>query len=201
MKPSRVLAVLIATAAILCARETTHAQQVRIIDRQHPIKAAFLYHFTRYMTWPDATFENAQTPFVIGVLGPNRIGGELDKIARAKTVNGRRIVIRRFGAAGDYTACQILFVSGGGDGALTEAIRKRADDAIKLTGGKPVLVVGENTGLERRGVAVNFFVDEQENRIKFYLHQDVLKQSGLSVSAQLLRLEKSDGLRILRNPK
>ncbi len=49
------------------------AQQSGEIDREYAIKGAFLYNFGRYVQWPAAAFADDHAPFVIGVLGTERV--------------------------------------------------------------------------------------------------------------------------------
>ena len=45
--------------------------------REYTIKAAYIYNFLRYIEWPSTAFENAKSPFVVGVLG--EVPADLDR--------------------------------------------------------------------------------------------------------------------------
>jgi len=52
-----------------------------LVAKEYQIKAAYLYNFAKFVEWPENSFTNGQAPLVIGVLGENPFGGELEKIA------------------------------------------------------------------------------------------------------------------------
>ncbi len=64
------------------------------VNREYKLKAVYLYKFATYIEWPESTFDNANSPFVIGVLGPNPVGKDLQQIAKVKKVGDRKIEIR-----------------------------------------------------------------------------------------------------------
>ncbi len=172
--------------------------QIAVVDRQYQIKAAFIYNFLRYVDWPDSAFQTPQSPFVVGIVGTNPFENYLDRIARAKTARQRRIVIRRFRTMKEYVPCHLLFVSANPAESDGLGGRRRLAEAVKQTDRRPVLIVSDSTGFEKRGAAVNFFIDTSQNRIKMWIHLDVTDRAGLTVSSQLLGLQKTDGVRVLR---
>ncbi len=150
-------------------------------NRERRIKAAFLYNFGRYVTWPASSSGGEKDPFVIGVLGIDHLGGALDAVAAAKKVHGREIVIRRFKSLDEYTACHILLVTK--DMALVEQLR-----AIRRLGRSPVLLVGETPGFAYRGGHINFYIEA--NNIRFEINNEAAKRAQLKIGAQLLRLKR-----------
>ena len=65
------------------------------VSKEYQIKAAFVYNFTKFVEWPATRFAETDSPIVIGVLGENPFGGELDKMVQGRKVHGRAIVVRR----------------------------------------------------------------------------------------------------------
>ena len=45
---------------------------------EYKIKAVFLYNFAKFVEWPPNVFPDANTPFVIGVLGQDPFGSYLE---------------------------------------------------------------------------------------------------------------------------
>ena len=60
------------------------------IDREYKFKAAYLYKFATYTKWPKKTFRNADSPFVIGTLGPDPVGNYLKTVAKKKRLTGEQ---------------------------------------------------------------------------------------------------------------
>lgn len=105
------------------------------ISREYQVKAAFLFNFTQFVTWPPETFTNTGEPFCIGILGDDPFGAFLDETVRNEKVNGHPLVIQRYHSTEDIKACQILFVSRSESGQV-----KRILTDIK---GRNILTVGD----------------------------------------------------------
>jgi len=155
---------------------------------EYTVKAVFLYSFGRYVEWPKAALGDDKAPFVIGVLGEDPFGGALDAIAAKKTIQDRRIVVRRFPTLEAYEkskrTCHILFVSGAIPAEQQAAV-------IAKTDGKPVLVVGEAPGFSERGATADFVLDG--DRVQFEINVDAARRAQLRMDAKLLRLGKPVG--------
>jgi len=160
---------------------TTPLRTQSVSSREYTIKAAYLYNFGRYVTWPKEYFPTAQSPFVIGVLGKDPFGDALDSIAAGKRVGGRRIVVRRFASLGEYEFCHILFVPRSTDP------QEQVDTIVRLRSAR-VLLVGETPGFARRGGSINFFVER--NKTRFEINQEAAEREKLKISAKLLSLAK-----------
>lgn len=163
----------------LISDQAIPAQEVIDKRLEYNVKAASLYAFGRYVTWPDSAFESADSPLVIGVHGGNPFGDALDRIAAKKTINGRPIEIRQVNSPADSEGCHILFV--------TRSVPKQAESQLfERTEGKPILLVGESPGFTDRGGTINFY--HRGTNVRFELNPDQGLESQLSLSAKLLTL-------------
>ena len=147
---------------------------------EHDVKVAYLYHFTKFVSWPEGAMPAGQDAFVIGVLGQNPFGPSLDKLAARKLAQKRRIVVRYFDTLADYKPCQILFVSGMATPELHAAI-------IRQTRSQPVLVVGESAGYSESGATANFVLTE-DGAIKIEINIDAMNRRRMQANALLLKL-------------
>lgn len=77
---------------------------------EYQIKAAFLYNFTKFVSWPPQSFSDANAAFVIGVLG-DIFCPMLDQTLAGKKVNGHPISIKRLKLNSPLQGCHILFIS------------------------------------------------------------------------------------------
>ena len=59
------------------------------------MKAAFLFNFTKFVEWPESSFEDPQAPIVLGIIGDDPFGDDLERIIAGQKVQGRSLVIRR----------------------------------------------------------------------------------------------------------
>lgn len=90
-------------------------------NKEYNLKAAFIYNFTRFIEWDTL---NTGSEFIIGVVNSSPITVAFEDIARTKTVNKKKIIIRHFYTAEEISDCNILFISGNSKISLGENIRK-----------------------------------------------------------------------------
>src|SRR5262249_43063188 len=104
-------AILILVLNLACLSVVSEIMAQDPPPTQYQIKAAFLFNFAKFVGWPSSTFSNATSPIVIGVLGENPFGDDLEKTIRDKTVDDRPLTVRQFRSALEATNSHILFIS------------------------------------------------------------------------------------------
>jgi hypothetical protein len=139
------------------------------------IKAVFIYNFTKYIQWemPDSA-----AIFKIGILNGAEVSAPLKEIAAKKMVNGRKIRIEEYRDIDQIDHCQILLIS--------EAHKASLEQVLSAIEKKNVLIIGESEGFAEEGAAIDFVL--KNGQIKFQINRRAIKQSGLRVSSQLLKL-------------
>lgn len=170
---ARLRAVAALLAAFLPAFAPTGATE-------YEVKAAFLYNFARYSTWPDPAFETPQSPFVIGVLGKDPFGDALDKTVKDKKVGTRPVVVERYAALADLGSPHLLFTTLG-DAKEIEAL-------LAALGKKPVFCVGDREGFAAAGGTAGFYLADKN--VRFEMNPLAAKRAGISIAAQLLKLAR-----------
>jgi hypothetical protein len=171
--------------AILCscslalAAFAARGQDVVAEHREYNVKAASIYAFGRYVTWPDSVFESTESPFVIGVLGGNPFGNALNQIAAKKSLAGRPIIVRQLATAVDAVGCHIVFVT-------RAAAHDIEAELFQQTSGKAVLLVGETPGFAARGGVINFY--QSGANVRFELNPERGAELQLSLDGKLLSL-------------
>jgi hypothetical protein len=143
------------------------------------VKAAFVYNFTKFVTWPASSFPNSSSPFVIGIVGDDSLQGSLDAIVRNKTAENRPIVVRHI-AWTDIDSCNLLFIPNDESGRASQLSRVKS---------RSVLVVSESPGMLRKGATINLFLDQ--DRVMFEIAPNAAKDTGLTLSSRLLSLARS----------
>jgi hypothetical protein len=165
-------------AAILLAATVvagTSAQGVRLEEAE--VKAAFLFNFAQFVTWPETAFRTPEAPFVIGILGDDPFGKLLDDVVSGESVGGHRLVVARFRRIEDVEGCHVLFVA-----ALPPDQAPRL--FAKLTGA-PVLTVGDADAFAGDGGMIGFHTDR--NRIRLRVNLAAASAAHLTISSNLLR--------------
>jgi hypothetical protein len=144
---------------------------------EHRLKAVFLFNFTRFVEWPASAFTAPDSPFVIGVLGHDPFGSDLDDVARGETVNGRPLVVKRIQTVQDATACQILFIA--------QSEQANLDEILTALTRSNTLTVSDLDGAAQRGAMIRLVTDRDKIRLR--INVDSARAAGLTISSKLLR--------------
>jgi hypothetical protein len=174
MKPWRSLGV--AAAHALCVLATVlsfHAARAQA-PLEASVKAAYVYRFIEYVSWPAEVFKTPADPIVIGVAADDDVAEELRRIARDRRVHDRRLVVVNV-AQETATPVQVLYAGA-----------RAASRVLKATFGRPVLVVTDAPDGLDRGATIALV--ESEGRIKFEVSLDAAHRAGISISARLLAI-------------
>jgi len=174
MKKAALLSVLCVTLAGPMVAES-------ISSREYEIKAAFLYNFAKFVEWPPDAFQKNPGHFVIGILGPDPFGSDLDDLLEGKTIQDKSLVLKRIAIPQDATSCHVLFIS--------SAKEEELDSILIALKGLPVLTVSDMDQFIQRGGVVGFTLEGK--KVRFSINTKVADQAGLKVSSQLLKLAKT----------
>ena len=142
---------------------------------EYRIKAAFLYNFTSFVTWPE-TFAG-QSGFTLCVFGHDPFGNLLDRLA-GRSVKNTKLVVRRLESLALLDQCQLVFIS--------ETSSDQLGAAMTLLHGLPVLTVSDIHGFTELGGIIEFRIIE--NKVRFDINIDAAESSGLRISSKLLSL-------------
>jgi len=180
---------LLASLVVMCTVSNFGLQaqeQEGFVNRGDQIKAAYLYNFGKYVTWPTFVSQDDQIkepPFVIGIVGDGSVSfdANLQTIAKKKMLQNRRIQIWKITSASQLRACQILYFPEKQDRKLTSQIMRNVK-------GMPVLLVGESPDFIQQGGMIRFYLEE--NKLKFEIHPAFAVRAQLKISSKLLRVGK-----------
>jgi YfiR/HmsC-like len=144
---------------------------------EYEVKAVFLFNFTQFVDWPPDAFPGPDAPFVIGVLGEDPFGSQLDAVVRGERVNSRPLVIERYRSLAEIRNCNILFIGSSEIGHLEQVVA-----ALK---GRSILTVSDADAAGQRGVMIRLVT--QNNRIRLRIDLEAAKAGRLTISSKLLR--------------
>lgn len=148
---------------------------------EYDVKAAFLYNFVKFVTWPDRAFERPDQPMTLCLAGRDPFAGSLDRIVDGERVGNRALVVERLPSpAARASRCHLLFVPAG------EHDRQRT--WLAATAGAPVLTVGETADFLEAGGVVQFVLEDQ--RVRFAIHPAPAEATGLVLNARLLQVAR-----------
>jgi hypothetical protein len=152
---------------------------------EYSVKAAYLFNFAKFVEWPSQAFSSSLAPMIIGILGDDPFGDDLDHVVQGKMVDGHTIEIQRFEDFGPDQApklrrCHILFI------AYSE--KDQLGDILKSLKGASVLTVSEIENFPLRGGMILF--DQAGKRINLVVNPTAARKANLEISAQLLQVSE-----------
>jgi hypothetical protein len=161
----------VASAALAAPQQRTAAE--------HDIKAAYLYNFTRFVSWPAGIPPGAE-PFRVCVVADRTTTEAVERTMSGETVDGRPVETLVPRSATEIKACQLLFV-GRNDEDRAVPMLTAARDA-------PVLVVGEEEAITQQGGAITFVMDR--GKVRFDITSRNAQRNGLTISSRLLNVAR-----------
>jgi hypothetical protein len=163
-----------------------HALAQRPPRDAREVKAAWLFNFARYITWPEDAVPDSDDTLIISVFGPNPFGPHLDNLA-GREVQQRKVVIRTFHAARDYEPCHILVISPQFSELGPEQTPQQRLSAIQSLMPRGVLIVTDTPGLAAAGSMINYSVNPQ-GLIQLEVNRRAVDAARLQIDARLLNL-------------
>ena len=163
----------VAGAAMVCAIAAPGRAQSA---PEYDVKAALLLNFARFIEWPDAAFESAQSPIDVCVFAPSPFGQALERALTGETVANRSLSAREVHGVSDSADCHLLFVPAGAE--------SRASALLRQAG--PTVTVGESRRFQNMGGAVTLVIEE--GRVRFNVNLRPVERRGVRISARMLQL-------------
>lgn len=153
------------------------AQSPPSVVDEYRVKAAFVFRFTQFVTWPHAAVAASPTVDVC-IVRPSPFGAELEQMVQGETIGGRALRVREV-LADSHTlvGCHALFVGGN---APVEP------ELMQAAAAQHILTVGESEAFLRAGGIIALRVIDR--RVRFEIDADNARRAGLRIAAQLLNL-------------
>lgn len=145
------------------------------LSREDKLKAAYLFHFTRFVRWSDFGLTEGQSVrlCVDSTRAFAEFINEMSHRAQNRGSPNRTVEVVLLPQADTQEICHIVYVRQPG---LYAGFRAEA------------LVVGDLNGPYSGLATVLFYPDKQ--RLRFQIHVERLEASGIPVSSELLKLAK-----------
>jgi hypothetical protein len=151
---------------------------------EYPVKAAFLFNFTKFIEWPPDAFAQSDAPLDICIMGVDPFGRALDETVAGEIVKGRKVIVQRIERAPAPESCQVVFI-----GAQEFIGHDKGAHSILAEFGRGVLTVGEGNTFLGEGGMIAFVIENR--RVRFEINQAAASSAGLRLSSQLLKVAKS----------
>ncbi len=146
---------------------------------EYKVKAAYLYNFTKFITWPD---KHSDT-FNLCILGADRFVTLLKPLEQ-RTAMGKPIHLKRLDAIQQAGPCDILYID---DAATLGGGSKQPLPAVFYDGSLDgILTVSSQPSFAPRGGMIGFILSDGKIRLQVNLAE--LKKNGLKISAKLMEV-------------
>ncbi|HVK99837.1 MAG TPA: YfiR family protein [Dongiaceae bacterium] len=142
----------------------------------YQIKAAFLYNFTKFVTWP-AEMEQQGGDLRLCIFNSNPFGEYLYQLSGRKVRNFELKVIQPTSAS-ELESCAILFLVGASN----------REQMLEKLATRPILTVSDQEDFAVDGGAIELL--SENNRIRFDVNLQTVRDSGLKMSSKLLQLAR-----------
>ncbi len=159
-------------SSILICSSVSAGEEIAASDK---VKAAYLLHFSSYVSWPERELSSVN----LCLVGDDPFGGYIDAMVTAKPLNrhGQKIVIHRLKHSSSAKHCQILYVH------LEDSIGQSTSVSPHQ---RETLYVGDAENfLASRGM-IRFFI--RDNRVRLEVHLSRVRAAGMSISSELLKI-------------
>ncbi|AZT83903.1 YfiR family protein [Marinobacter sp. NP-4(2019)] len=151
------------------------------IRSEYEVKAAFLYNFTRFVSWSQV--EDSSAPLDVCVFGDDPFGDLLDPL-RGRKSQGRELRLRYPDNVAGLTECDVLYIGQSQSRNLSNLL------GIAQEGG--ILTVSDLPDFIRNGGMFGYV--KRGNVIRFEINLKAATEAGLTINSRLLEL----AVRVLR---
>lgn len=142
------------------------------------LNATALLNCIRFTSWPASAFASAKAPLVIGIVGPDPFGKQLDELVAGEVVHNRSLIVKRLPADADLRLCHAVFVA--------ESEREHLPALLQQLKGNPVLTVSALNGFAQQGGMIHLLQTGAET--KLVINQTGAEKANLQISGKLLSL-------------
>ena len=160
---------------VIFAVSSLQAEQPK--PSEYQVEAVYLLNFAKFVEWPAAAVPPGE-PFSICVLGQYPFGAALDRTIAGESIDGRKVVVRRFSKAQEAMSCHVLFISLSEEHRLAEILK-----ALEKT---TILTVSNLPNFSQQGGMIQFVVEA--NKVRFEVNLTSAERAGLTLSSELLKV-------------
>ena len=145
------------------------------------VQAAYLYRFAGYVEWPASALPQPDSPVHIGIWGNDELADDLARLVAQRTVNGRRIKVRKLKDGESLAGLHILYIGRERSARIAEAI-----SALPARG---TLVVTNSASALQQGSAINFLL--VDGQVRFEASPEAAEGRGITLSSRLLAVSQN----------
>jgi hypothetical protein len=141
------------------------------------LKAAFIYNFAKFTTWPADVLSSTESVLAC-VIGDEQISNALARAVKGRLLLGRPLTVSHLTPADPLGSCRLLYV--------TNVTTPQATQIMTAIRSLPVLTISDTAEFIALGAIARIFVED--GKMRFDLDYGIAKRSRLQLSSKLLSL-------------
>lgn len=172
---------LVSRISMLCLGGllTTHACGAAEVS-EYELKAAYLYNFALFTTWPADRLADNSAAMTFCVLGQTPLASALSGL-QAKKIRDRNIVVKQVATPEQGRNCHVLFIGAGEYEQVPKVV-----DAVRDSG---TLTVTDSRDPSSSETAISMMIEN--GRLVFDVNLPSAQRARLTLSSKLLKLARS----------
>jgi hypothetical protein len=147
-------------------------------------RALYLYNFAKFTEWPKEAFADENAPFVLGILGTDPFGKDIE-IIKGKTLKNRKLEVRYCASVQEAKGCHLLFIS--------SSVTNQLEDTLKILQNTSVLTIAETEEFLQQSGIIKLVAEQKTSgtqTVAFEINLAAAGRANLKLDTQLLKLAK-----------
>lgn len=145
---------------------------------EYQLKAAFLYNFPHFISWPGQHFDGERRVFHYCVMGADLVESTLQKLISEQQDGNRWLHYKLDMVTDRFDDCHLLFIG-------KDIKHRRIGDIVHQLDDKAVLTVSDLHHFAYDNGMIELV--RKENRVAVVVNMNAISEKGFSVSSKLLR--------------
>lgn len=171
-------ALLIAALLLPAPLSSTTTQAAAQVADEPSLKAAFIYHFAKFTTWPAESFGSDGKTISFCVIGKHELGEAFDKTLQGKKVAGRPVELKYLERLKKEDVCNVIYIA--------PSEKSRVKKIVETSAVGHALTISDLDGFADDGGMIRLV--KVDNTIKFEINPRAAQDAGLKLSSALLDL-------------
>ncbi len=146
-----------------------------VSGQQSMFKALFMFNFAKYIEWPN---QETNKEFIIGVYGHDDIVPELIKLAGARKINNKSIVVVSVKSPNEVPNANLFY--------LPTSKSDKIGEITSFFASKPTLIISDKENLCKSGAGINYTT--QGGKMKYEICKHNIISHNLNVDQKLISL-------------
>lgn len=149
-------------------------------DLELKVKAAFLFNFAKFATWPPSKVQDASSPLLLCVSGTDGVAHVLQETVKGRTIGAHSVDVLASPRAEELRRCHIVYFGTTDEDRIAAGLASVANYSI--------LTVHEAGEAQPDGV-IRFFLSD-DGRVRFEVNVAAAARAQLALSSKLLEVSR-----------